>query len=235
VYGTVSLTGGAAQINLPTLIVGKHKITAQYGGDTTDAADNATLTETITGGPSTTTLTSSAQPSMYGQGVTFTAGVSGGGATPDGTVTFKNGGAVLGTVALAGGQAVFAVDTLTGGTHTINAVYNGNSMYTSSTGSVPQIVEPVATSTTLTSSLNPSPSGQTVTLTAVVTSPATALPTGKLTIKDGKTVLISTSLVNGQAQISTSLLTKGAHDITATFAGSASYAGSQITWSQLIQ
>ena len=136
VYGTVSLTGGAAQIALPTLIVGKHKITAQYGGDTTDAADNATLTETITGGPSTTTLTSSAQPSIYGQSVTFTAGVSGGGATPDGTVTFKNGGAILGTVALAGGQAVFPVDTLTGGTHTINAVYNGDSMYTSSTGSI---------------------------------------------------------------------------------------------------
>ena len=74
-----------------------------------------------------------------------------------------------------------------------------------------------------------------MTLNAVVTSPAAALPTGKLTIKDGKIVLISTSLVNGQTQISTSLLTKGAHDITATFAGSASYAGSQTTLSQLIQ
>ena len=235
VYGTVSLSGGAAQIALPALIVGKHKITAQYGGDTSDAADKATLTETITGGPSTTTVTSSAQPSIYGQSVSFTAVVSGAGGTPDGTVTFKNGGAVLGTVALAGGQAVFAVNTLTGGTHTINAVYNGNSMYTSSTGSVPQIVEPVATTTTLTSSLNPAPAGQTVTLTAVVTSPAAATPTGKLTLKDGKTVLISTPLVNGQAQISTSLLTTGAHNITATFAGSASFAGSQTTLSQLIQ
>ena len=68
VYGTVSLSGGAAQIALPALIVGKHKITAQYGGDTSDAADKATLTETITGGPSTTTVTSSAQPSTYGGG-----------------------------------------------------------------------------------------------------------------------------------------------------------------------
>jgi len=235
VYGTVSLSGGAAQVALPTLIVGKHKITAQYGGDTSDAADTATLTETITGGPSTTTVTSSAQPSVYGQSVTFTAVVSGGGGTPDGTVTFKNGGAVLGTVALAGGQAVFAVNTLTGGSHTINAVYSGNSMYTSSTGSVPQIVEPVATTTTLTSSLNPAPSGQTVTITAVVSSAAAAIPTGKLTLKDGRTVLISTPLVNGQAQISTSLLSTGAHNITATFAGSASFAASQTTLSQLIQ
>ncbi len=235
VYGTVSLSGGAAQIALPTLIVGNHKITAQYGGDATDAADKATFTETITGGPTTTTLTSSAQPSIYGQSVSFTAVVSGAAGTPDGTVTFKNGGAVLGTVALAGGQAVFAVNTLTGGSHTINAVYNGNSMYATSSGSVAQIVEPVATTTTLTSSLNPAPSGQTVTLTAVVTSAAAATPTGKLTIKDGKTVLISTPLVNGQAQISTSLLTTGAHNITATFAGSASFAKSQTTLSQLIQ
>ncbi len=235
VYGTVSLSGGAAQVVLPTLIVGNHKITAQYGGDTSNSSDKANFTETITGGPSTTTVTSSAQPSTYAQSVSFTAVVSGAGATPDGTVTFKNGRSVLGTVALMGGQAVFAVDTLTGGSHTINAVYNGNSMYTSSTGSVPQIVEPVATTTTLTSSLNPAPSGQTVTLTAVVTSPAVALPTGKLTIKDGKTVLISTTLVNGQAQVSTSLLTTGAHNITATFAGSASFASSQTTLSQLIQ
>ena len=235
VYGTVSLSGGAAQIALPALIVGNHKITAQYGGDSSDAADKATFTETITGGPSTTTVTSSAQPSIYGQSVTFTAVVSGAAGTPDGTVTFKNGGAVLGTVALAGGQAVFAVSTLTGGSHTINAVYNGSSMYATSSGSVPQIVEPVATNTTLASSLNPAPSGQTVTLTAVVTSPAAATPTGKLTIKDGRTVLISTPLVNGQAQISTSLLTTGAHNITATFAGSASFATSQTTLSQLVQ
>ena len=72
VYGTVSLSGGAAQIALPALIVGNHKITAQYGGDSSDAADKATFTETITGGPSTTTVTSSAQPSTYGQSVTFT-------------------------------------------------------------------------------------------------------------------------------------------------------------------
>lgn len=93
----------------------------------------------------------------------------------------------------------------------------------------------MATTTTLTSSLNPAPSGQTVTLTAVVTSAAAATPTGKLTLKDGKTVLVSTPLVNGQAQISTSLLTTGAHNITATFAGSASFAASQTTLSQLIQ
>jgi hypothetical protein len=150
-------------------------------------------------------------------------------------VTFKNGSAVLGTVALSGGQATYAIGTLNGGTHTIKAVYNGSSGYGPSSASVFQIVEPAATATTLTSSLNPAPFGQTVTFTAVVTSAEAAIPAGKVTIKDGKTVLGTASLINGEAQISTSLLARGSHTLTATYAGSANFSGSSGTLSQTIQ
>ncbi len=235
VYGTVTLSGGLAQIALPTLAAGKHTITAQYSGDSSDGPAKASLVQVITGATSTTTVTTDTEPSTYGQNVTFTAVVSSASGTPDGTVTFKNGSSVLGTVALSGGQAAYAISTLNGGTHTIKAVYNGSSAYAPSSGSVPQIVEPAATTTTLTSSSNPAPFGQTVTFTAVVTSTAPAAPTGTLTIKDGKTVLGTASLINGEMQISTSLLSEGGHTITATYAGSASFSASKGTLSQVIQ
>jgi len=234
VYGTVTLSGGVAQVLLPAILVGKHTITAQYSGDSSDAAAKASLKQTVTGAGSSTAVTTSSEPSTYGQSVTFTATVSTSSGTPDGTVTFKNGSSVLGTAALAGGQASLAISTLNGGTHTINAVYSGNSEYGSSTGSVPQVVEPAATATALTSSENPSAYGDTVVFTATVTSAAAAMPTGKVTIKDGKTVLGSTSLINGQAQVSTSLLATGGHTLTAIYAGSTNFAGSNGTLSQVV-
>jgi len=235
VYGTASLSGGIAQVVLPTIIAGKHTIKAQYSGDSSDNASTASLEQIISGGSSSTTVTTDTEPSTYGQTVTFTAVVSSTSGTPDGTVTFKNGSAVLGTVPLSGGQATYAVGSLNGGAHAIKAVYNGSSEYASSTGSVQQIVEPAATTTTLTSSLNPAPYGQTVTFTAVVTSAVSATPSGTVTIKDGKKVLGSATLVNGQVQISTSLLAEGGHTVTATYAGSANFSGSSGTLSQTMQ
>jgi Bacterial Ig-like domain (group 3) len=234
-YGVVNLTGGVAQIPLPaTLAAGKHNITAQYSGDSTDGTAKASLAQVITGAPSTTTITTDTEPSTYGQTVTFTAVVSSAIGTPDGTVTFKNGSAVMGTVALSSGQAVYSTSTLNGGTRTIKAVYNGSSSYGTSSASLFQIVETAATTTTLTSSLNPAPYGQSVTFTAVVTSAASATASGTVTIKDGKKALGSASLVNGQVQISTSLLAEGSHTLTATYSGSASFSGSTCSLSQVI-
>ena len=235
VYGTVTLSGGEAKITLPTIAAGKHTITAQYGGDSNDGSAKASLVQVVTGAPSSTTVSTSAQPSIYGQSVTFTAVIASSAGTPDGTVTFKNGSPTLGTVAVSGGQATLAVSTLTGGAHTINAVYSGSGEYAGSSGSVAQVVEAAPTTLALTSSLNPAPFGQTVTITATVTSAAAAAPTGKVTIKDGNTVLGTPQLVNGVGQISTSLLAAGSHNLTATYAGNASYLSSTAKLGQTIQ
>ncbi|HLX84197.1 MAG TPA: Ig-like domain-containing protein [Terriglobales bacterium] len=55
---------------------------------------------------------------------------------------------------------------------------------------------------------------------------ATAVPTGTVTIKDGKTVLGTTNVVNGQAQFTTSTLTSGTHGMIATFTGTQNFARS---------
>jgi hypothetical protein len=234
VYGTVSLAAGSAQFVLPTLPIGTHKITAQYGGDTADGTANGTISLVIQGAPTTTTVTTSNQATNFGQSVTFTATITATAGSPDGTLTFKNGSAVLGTVAVSGGQAQFSVATLAAGTHTITALYNGGSAYAGSSGTLQQIVEKAATTTALTTTLNPAAKGTSVTFTATVTSGAPQGVTGNVTFKDGKTSLGTVALVNGQAQLNTALLAKGAHTVTANYAASASFAASSTTLAQTI-
>jgi hypothetical protein len=78
----------------------------------------------------TTMLTSSPNPSVLGQQVTFTASVSvigPGTGTPTGLVAFMDGATTLGTAPLSAGVATFSTSTLSLGTHAISAVYLGDS------------------------------------------------------------------------------------------------------------
>ena len=73
----------------------------------------------------TTTLTSSANPSTFGQSVTFTATVTAGLGTPTGTVTFYDGTTSLGSVLLATGTARLHI-LLPAGAHDLTAGYEGS-------------------------------------------------------------------------------------------------------------
>jgi hypothetical protein len=234
IYGSVALSGGVAQLTLPQLLVGKHTIIAQYSGDTSDSPSKATLAEAIQGASSSTAITSGLNPSNYGQAIVFTATVTSTAGNPDGTVTFKNGSQALATVTLSGGQAQLSVTTINAGAHTIKAIYNGSNTYATSQNSLQQVVVAAPTTVTLTGSPNPASLGQSVTFTATVNC-ATATPVGAVTFKDGKTALGTATVVNGQAQISTSLLTTGGHTLTAAYTGSANFSKSSGTLSEAIQ
>jgi uncharacterized protein (TIGR03437 family) len=80
----------------------------------------------------------------------------------------------------------------------------------------------MATVTNITSSVNPSVVGQSVTLTATV-NPAAA--TGTVTFSDGAAIGIGT-LTAGMATFSTSAMAGGTHSITARYGGNGQYAGS---------
>src|SRR5262249_52931876 len=130
-------------------------------------------------------LASSANPSVVGQAVTFTATVAAtapGAGTPTGTVTFRDGATVLGTGTLdAGGVASFAAAALAAGSHSITAAYGGDADFgVSTSAALSQAVNQAATTTALASSPNPSTYGQLVTLTATVTvaAPGAGTPTG---------------------------------------------------------
>jgi phospholipase C len=97
-----------------------------------------------------TNLSSSLNPSIYGQQVTFKAVVTtDGAAAPDGsTVTFKLGTIVLGSRALHGSSASFTTSTLTVGTKPIIAVYDGNVHIPSSASqTLKQVVNKAPTTT----------------------------------------------------------------------------------------
>lgn len=76
---------------------------------------------------------------------------------------------------------------------------------------------PLPTVTTVVSSLNPSTVGDPVTFTATVTK-TLGIPLGTVQFSDGGALLGSAlTLVNGTAQYTTSTLTAGTHDITASY------------------
>ena len=84
-----------------------------------------------------------------------------------------------------------------------------------------QSLQPITVS--VSSSTNPSTSGQSVTFTAIV-SPSTA--TGTVTFMDGSTTLGTSTLSGGSTTFSTSQLSAGSHSITAAYSGDTSYASS---------
>jgi hypothetical protein len=176
----------------------------------------------------TTTLTSSPTPSIYGQTVVFTATVASSiGAPPDGeTVTFKQGANVLGTGLVSGGTASFSTSTLGVGTKLVTAVYGGDSDFVASTSkAASQVIGKAATTIALVSSQNPASFGQSITFTATVTPQFSGIPTGTVTFLDGAKVLKTVPLSAGSASFTTSTLAQGAHNITAKYNASTSFTG----------
>src|SRR5216684_9397392 len=89
-----------------------------------------------------TVLSSSPNPSVFGQSVTFTATVgSAADIAPTGTVTFSDGATSLGTGTLASGQATFTTSSLAIGSHSITGQYGGDRISGVSRGSLTQTVE----------------------------------------------------------------------------------------------
>jgi hypothetical protein len=87
-------------------------------------------------GDSATQLTSSPNPSGFGQAVTFTATVSSASfkVTPTGNVTFFDGGTNIGSGSLnSHAVATLTTTTLSVGTHNVKATYNGDANYVAST------------------------------------------------------------------------------------------------------
>src|SRR5580698_8066701 len=189
-------------------------------------AASLSATQTTT----TTSLTSSLNPSIYGQAVTFTAMVSStAGAPPDGeSVTFTQGKNVLGTSPLKHGTATYKISTLAaGGVDTIKAMYSGDSNFAVSTSvAVSQVVNKASTTTTLTTGQNPSNYGQSVTLTATVTGEFGGTPTGNVLFYNGSTKLATVALSGAVANYTTATLAAGTDSLTAVYNGSTSFTGS---------
>src|SRR5437867_186675 len=242
----IVLNGGQAAVSTLSLSVGTHSVSAVYSGDAAFNGSNGSLPggQTVNKANSRVLLSTSANPSVFGQQVTFTAVIRpiapGSGSPQAGTVQFRVDGADLGPpVAVSGGQATKWTTTLAVGSHTVSAVFSGDASFNGSTGAVAggQSVNKADSITTLTSSDNPSKRDQSVTFTATVNPnpPGSGSPTGTVafTIDGGSPLTVA--LDNRQASLSTAALSAGDHTIMAVYSGDAGFNTSSNTFTQTAQ
>ena len=204
------------------------------GGNTT--LTGWSLTFTLAPAATTTAVISSANPSVFGQPVTFTATVSTAGlGTPSGNVQFFDGANPIGgPVALnLSGQAQLTTSSLSVGSHTITAAYAGDvpSGFNSSSGGLtgnPQIVNKASTTTAVTTNqTNPVGTGIPVTFTATVAvvAPGAGTRTGTVTFnRNGSPVCINV-LINASAQATCTITFTigGNYNIVAAYSGDVNF------------
>ena len=244
IAGPVGLAnvGGQQQagFSINTLAVGTHDVVAKYlGSGNFGAADSVPFRVTVNAQSSvatTITVSSSQNPSVVTQNVTFTATVTAASGTPTGAVTLWEGLTQLAgptNLVNAGGQqqAAFQLNSLGIGSHDLVAKYGGvTGFQASQSTTLTQVVNAIGTTTALVSSLNPSFIGQAVTFTATVSSSA-GVPTGSVTLWEGLTQLAGpTNLVTvgtqQQAAFQLSGLSVGSHDLVAKYGANGNFAAS---------
>lgn len=237
ISGAVTVASGQAQFSTSSLSTGAHSITAEYSGTTNyDASASGPLTQTVVKADTSVSVSSSVNPSVTGESVTFTATVSAvspGAGSATGTVDFyADGNLVSAACALSAGTATCS--------HTfphvespvaITAFYSGNSNFNPSDNELnplTQTVNKASTTTSITSSAS-SWLGEpyTVSGTVSVTSPGTGTPTGTVTVSDGAGASCAANLVAGTWSCSlTSSGAAGTRTLTAVYEGDESFAGS---------
>jgi len=232
--GTLTLDGkGSAELTTSALTaLGPHSITADYSGDTNFMASTSfSTTIAVVTTASTTALQVVPTSSTYGDSIQLTATVApaAGAGTPTGTVTFFDGESQLDKpVALSNGVAV---DTLTqqllGGNHSLTAVYSGDSTYASSTSSsVPVSIARLATTNTVSVSTSSSPFGDSVVITAFITTPNSLVAPleGTVEFYAGTTLLGSAPISFGNAPFFATNIPLGNNiPLTAVYVGDSNF------------
>ncbi len=116
--------------------------------------------------------------------------------------------------------------SLAPGAHEVLASYPGDANHRASQSNPVQLtgVAPVATTTTISASLNSVASGQSVTFTAIVSPTPTGMSLGTVSFFDGSTSLGTTGIdASGNATLVTSTLSVGAHSVTAVYSGNTGF------------
>ena len=223
--GVANLNGqGAAVLQLPSAewLPGTYSLTATYAGDAADSnAASPPVSEVLHLANANVTLASSLNPAGIGAQVLFTATAGSNGGTPTGSITFADGGVMLGSAALnASGIASFSTSALAIGSHAITAAYAGDS-YDGVASSAPlsEVVQAATIGIALATSKSPAIFAETVTLTAVVTGTGSS-PVGSVAFFDGATHLGDVKIdASGHAVYTTSSLTIGDHALSAMYSG----------------
>lgn len=213
-----------------TLPTGNNLLYAVYSGDSSFApSQSGQALVDVSGTPSTTSLKATPNPAATGATITLAATVSP--TTSDGSVTFKNGNAVIATVPVSGGSAsTTTIASPTPGTATFTASYAGSTTYNPSTSAVVSVMvqAPATTMAAVQASTTSPAEGAGVSFTATVTaSGSTAPTTGTVQFYDNGMALGTAQPVtigSGNTATATLLnvttLPEGSNAITAVYSGS---------------
>ncbi len=201
--GGISVDNETGAVSISNAVPGgTHSLTIR-ATDNCGATTDASLLLTVIKRATTTTVSSSVNPSDFGQSVVFTATVtSTAGGMPTGTVQFKVDGVSAGApVALdASGVATLTTSSLDAGTRAITADYSGDATFNPSTGTLApaQQINCTTVPMTVTNSNDSGPGslrdiinnacpGGTITFAPNLVSPIT-LTTGELLINKSLTI-----------------------------------------------
>ena len=210
---------GVATFATSLLPAGSDDIEAAYGGNGTYGGVQASITQTVLNNlPVTEILTSSVNPSLRNQAVTFTATVSSTYGVPTGTIAFSDGTTPLATVTLTNGVAKITTGTLAIGSHSITAAYSGDIDFLSSSATLTQMVNGIPTVTTVLSVI---PSKlyalEPATIAAKVTGQG-GIPTGTVTFMNGGAAIGTVTLnASGTATLAYTFPASGSQQVTATY------------------
>jgi sugar lactone lactonase YvrE len=218
-------SGGVATLAISTLADGVHAITATYNGDSSNqiqGSTSAAVSQDVLE-PGSVAVTSSPNPSNYGNPVLFVVSIaSTGSVAATGKVNILDGGSQIGTSTLgAGGQTTFTTSSLAVGSHTVTVAYAGDLNYGPATSLADtQVVNQAVTATSLVALPNPAFAGGAVTITATVkVTQGAGTPTGTVTFTSGTVTLGSAALgAAGTATIGPSFAV-GADSVVATYSG----------------
>jgi hypothetical protein len=183
---------------------------------------------------STTVVSASADPSVFGQPITFTATVTGRGpnATPTGTIYFLVDGSILASpVSLVGGVASVTTSLLPVGAHNVTAIFSGDDTFSGSSGFVLQSVARAPTEIRISTDPNPSNESDIVRLLIAFRAapPSILMPTsGVINFYDDFNGQISVwfSITLGQPSPPIPSLEVGSHMLFAEYSGNESFLGS---------
>ncbi len=232
---SVNLSNGQATYTTALLGGGSHNIVAQYSGDGTYPAAQASYNQMVSAVTTLALTVSPAAPAL-GQAVVATATVTpttapAGFAPPTGQVTFVLGGTAftagmpVGTVVLSSGTAVITLTGLVAGGNEVTAEYSGDSTWSGSSRTIVVTVAP-GTNTLLATntSVNLAVVGGQLVLSAAVTSvtPGEGIPTGSVQFVNtaNNAVVATASLSNGSAVV-TGASNAAAQPIEAVYSGDA--------------
>src|SRR5580658_1461238 len=227
--GTPTITTTA----VPASPVGPYPIALTLG---TLSATNYNLTPVngvLTVAPATpaVSVASNSNPAALSTSITFTATVTSTG-TATGTVTFNDGATSLGSAPLTSSSATLSISTLAAGSHSITAVYSGDTNNATATSSALTQQVNASSALSVVSSSPTSVLGNPVTFTLTVTSPDS--PTGTVKLYNGTTLLGSATLSNGSASIPISGLPAGSNTLTAVYSGDSLNAPASQTFTQTV-